>query len=56
VHKLFCTSRMGNRPMRRCLYLAAFGGVRARGGPFRDFYGRLVGRGKAKKLALIAAR
>jgi transposase len=55
VHKPARISRMGNRQMRRRLYLAAFGGVRARGGPLRDFYGRLVGRGKAKKLALIAA-
>ena len=55
MHKPARISRMGNRQMRRRLYLAAFGGVQARGGPLRDFYGRLVGRGKAKKLALIAA-
>jgi len=55
VHKPARISRMGHGPMRRRLYLAAFGGVRARGGPLRHFYCRLVGRGKAKKLALIAA-
>jgi len=48
AHKPARISRMSNRQMRRRLYLAAFGGVRARGGPLRDFYGRLVGRGKAK--------
>jgi transposase len=55
VHKPARLSRMGNRQMRRKLYLAAFGGVRARRGPLRDFYQRLVGRGKAKKLAITAA-
>ena len=55
VHKPARISRLGNRQMRRRLYLAAFGGVRAKRGPLRDFYQRLVGRGKANKLALIAA-
>ena len=55
VYKPAHISRMGNRQMRRRLYLAAFGGVRARSGPLRDFYQRLVGRGKAKKLAITAA-
>jgi transposase len=55
VHKPARISRMGNRQLRRKLYLAAFGGVRARSGPLRDFYCRLVGRGKAKKLAITAA-
>ena len=54
VHKPARISRMGNRQMRRRLYLAAFGGVRAHSGPLRDFYCRLVGRGKAKKLAITA--
>jgi transposase len=54
VHKPAHISRMGNRQLRRKLYLAAFGGVRARRGPLRDFYQRLVGRGKAKKLATPA--
>ena len=55
VYKPARISRMGNRQMRRRMYLAAFGGVRARSGPLRDFYQRLVGRGKAKKLAITAA-
>jgi transposase len=55
VHKPARISRMGNRQMRRRLYLAAFGGVRAKRGPLREFYARLVGRGKAKKLAITAA-
>ena len=55
MHKPARISRMANRQLRRRLYLAAFGGVRARGGPLRDFYQRLVGRGKAKKLATTAA-
>jgi len=54
VHKPAHISRMGNRQLRRRLYLAAFGGVRATGGPLREFYSRLVGRGKAKKLAITA--
>jgi transposase len=54
VHKPARISRMGNRQMRRRLYLAAFGGVRAKRGPLREFYRRLVGRGKAKKLAIVA--
>ena len=54
VYKPAHISRMGNRQMRRRLYLAAFGGVRAKGGPLREFYVRLVGRGKAKKLAITA--
>ena len=55
VHKPARISRMGNDQMRRRLYLAAFGGVRAKHGPLREFYQRLVGRGKAKKLAITAA-
>jgi transposase len=55
VYKPARISRMGNPDMRRRLYLAAFGGVRARSGPLRDFYQRLVGRGKAKKLAITAS-
>jgi transposase len=48
-------SKMGNSPMRARLYLAALGGVRAKESPLRDFYQRLVGRGKSKKLALVAS-
>lgn len=54
VYKPATISRMGNRQMRRRLYMAAFGGVRGRS-PLHDFYERLVGRGKAKKLAVTAA-
>lgn len=54
VHKPARISRMGNRQMRRRLYMAALGGVHAKRGPLREFYDRLVGRGKPKKLALIA--
>lgn len=48
-------SKMGNSSMRARLYLAALGGVRAKEGPLPDFYKRLVGRGKSKKLALVAS-
>lgn len=54
VHKPAKISRMGQRQMRRRLYMAAFGGVRGRS-PLGDFYQRLIGRGKAKKLAVTAA-
>lgn len=47
-------SRMGDRVGRRLLYLGALGGVRGHN-PLRDFYLQLVSRGKAPKLALIAA-
>ena len=55
VHKRPTISKMGNSQMRAQLYLAALGGVRAKDSPLRDFYQRLVGRGKSKKLALVAA-
>lgn len=48
-------SKMGCSFTRHKLYLAARGGVRARSGPLRHFYDRLRGRGKAYRLALIAA-
>lgn len=53
-YKRAAISKMGNPTIRRLLYMGALGGV---GGanPLRDFYQRLVGRGKAKKLALVAA-
>jgi transposase len=47
-------SRQGNAALRSRLYFAAFGGVRT-DNALRAFYQRLVGRGKAKKLALVAA-
>jgi len=55
VHKRPTISKMGNSQMRARLYLAALGGVRGKESPLRDFYQRLVGRGKSKKLALVAA-
>jgi transposase len=54
VHKRASISRMGNRSMRSRLFLGALGGVRGQN-VLRAFYGRLVGRGKPKKAALIAA-
>jgi transposase len=48
-------SKMGNSRMRARLYLAALGGIRAKDSPLRHFYQRLVGRGKSKKLALVAS-
>jgi len=47
-------TRMGNRAMRSRLYMCALGGVKGRNG-LRAYYERLVGRGKSKKLALVAA-
>jgi transposase len=53
VHKNASISRMGQGQTRRRLYMGALGGVRGHN-PLREFYQRLVGRGKAKKLALTA--
>jgi len=47
-------SKMGDGEMRRLLYMGALGGVRGNN-PLKPFYQRLVGRGKAKKVALVAA-
>jgi transposase len=47
-------SRMGDRQMRGRLYMCALGGVKGQNG-LRAYYERLVGRGKSKKLALVAA-
>lgn len=47
-------SRQGARALRRRLFLAALGGTRG-DNALRAFYRGLVGRGKAKKLALVAA-
>jgi len=54
VQKRASISRKGNRSMRRRLFLGALGGVRGQS-VLRAFYQRLVGRGKPKKAALIAA-
>ena len=55
VYKRPTISKMGSPEMRSRLYLGALGGVRGKNSPLRFFYQRLVGRGKAKKLALVAA-
>ncbi len=47
-------SKMGDCRARSLLYLGALGGVRGHN-PLRTFYQALVARGKAKKLALVAA-
>jgi transposase len=47
-------SRMGDRQMRARLYMCALGGVKGKNS-LRQYYERLVGRGKAKKVALVAA-
>ena len=45
---------MGDKVTRNKLYMGALGGVRGQN-VLTDFYKRLVGRGKAKRLALVAA-
>lgn len=47
-------SRMGDRRVRPLLSMGALGGVRGNNA-LREFYQRLVKRGKAKKVALVAA-
>jgi transposase len=54
VHKHPGISKMGDNELRRLLYMGALGGVRGNN-PLKDFYQRLIGRGKAKKIALVAA-
>lgn len=54
VHLHQGISKMGNPHIRAKLYMGALGSVHAHN-PLRDFYRRLVSRGKAKKLALVAA-
>jgi transposase len=54
VRKHAGISKMGDREVRRLLYMGALGGVRGNN-PLKPFYQRLVGRGKAKKVALVAA-
>lgn len=46
-------SRMGNKAVRHWLFMSALGGKRGRN-PLRAFFERLVGRGKPKKVALVA--
>lgn len=47
-------SKMGDTEIRRLLYMGALAAVRGKN-PLKPFYARLVGRGKAKKVALVAA-
>ena len=54
VHRQAGISRMGEREVRRLLYMGALGALRGHNA-VRAFYERLVGRGKPKKLALVAA-
>lgn len=54
VYRRATISRMGNRTLRSFLFMGAFGGVRGHN-PLRTFYERLVDRGKAKRLALVAS-
>jgi transposase len=54
VHRRSTISKMGNPEVRRLLYMGALGGVRGHN-PLNTFYHRLVGRGRPKKVALVAA-
>jgi transposase len=54
VRRRAAISRMGDQAIRRRLFMGAWGGVRG-DNPLRTFYQRLVGRGKPKMVALIAA-
>lgn len=54
VRRRAVISRMGDQAVRRRLFRGALGGVRG-DNPLRIFYQRLVGRGKPKMVALIAA-
>lgn len=54
VYKRATISKMGNSYMRSLLYMGALGGIRGHN-PLRNFYRALVERGKAKRLALVAA-
>jgi transposase len=54
VYKRPTISKMGDKLIRNKLYMGALGGVRGEN-VLADFYKRLVGRGKAKRLALVAA-
>lgn len=46
-------SRQGNRTVRKCLYMSALAAIRQEGA-FREFFLRLVTKGKNKKSALVA--
>lgn len=58
VRRRSSISKMGDPTLRRLLYMGALSAVRGRGAhwaPLRPFYQRLVGRGKPKKLGIVAA-
>jgi transposase len=54
VRKHPAISKMGNAELRRLLYMGALSAVHGHN-PLHVFYKRLVGRGKAKKVAVVAA-
>lgn len=54
VYRRPTISKMGDKTTRNKLFMGALGGVRGHN-VLADFYQRLVGRGKAKRLALVAA-
>jgi transposase len=54
IHGSTSISKMGNSQVRRMLFMAALGGIRGHNA-LRGFYLRLVNRGKAKMVALVAA-
>jgi transposase len=54
VSKPTIISRQGNRTLRRLLFMAALAAIRTTHTPARQFYDRLVRRGKPKMVALIA--
>lgn len=53
VHKHPGISKMGDSELRRLLYMGALGAISG-DNPLRTFYRRLLDRGKAKKVALVA--
>jgi transposase len=54
VRRRSSISKMGNATLRRLLYMGALSAVHGQN-PLHTFYERLVGRGKAKKLVVVAA-
>jgi transposase len=54
VRRRSSISKMGNAELRRLLYMGALSAVHGRN-PLHAFYERLVGRGKARKLVIVAA-
>lgn len=48
-------SKMGDGEARSTLFMSSLGGIRAKDSPLVDFYNRLIGKQKPKKVALVAA-